>query len=247
MEIAGLAIGVPGVIGPLIQAGLNGYKIFSVIHNLNTDFNHYRQQLSVQRKLLKDRVENLKCRVGKDFATDKLLDEFKGDQERLTLVIKTLTRMAYLFADVRQLDTLYGMKTATFSDSTMSDQGSATHKSSSFSKMFRRIRSSSKHNTPDAPNAIDSNTQALENLKIDLDLGEGFIASLPVAEQFNRIVSSYDKAKWVFTDREKLQALVEDLKQYNSDLKNLTENYLFTIGDIGMHDLITGSRIKQSC
>jgi hypothetical protein len=68
-----------------------------------------------------------------------------------------------------------------------------------------------------------------------------------VAEQFNRIVSSYDKAKWVFTDREKLQALVEDLKQYNSDLKNLPENYLFTIGDIGMHDLITGSRIKQSC
>jgi hypothetical protein len=245
MEIAGLAIGVPGVIGPLIQAGLNGYKIFSAVQNLNTDFDRYQHQLGVQRKLLKDWAETLKCRVGKEFATDQPLDEFKGDQERLTLVIKTLTRVAYLFADVRRLDTLYGMKTVTFSDSTISDQGSTAHQSSSFRKMFRSIRSRSKSGTPDAPNSIDPNTQALENLKIDL--GEDFIASLPVAEQFNRIVSSYDKAKWVFTDREKLQALVEDLKQYNSDLKNLPENYLFTIGDIGMHDLITGSRIKQSC
>lgn len=64
------------------------------------------------------------------------------------------------------------------------------------------------------------------NLRIDLDFGEDYIATLPIAEKFDYVVSSYAKFKWLWSNKDKLQALVERLRRYIENRINLTEDSL---------------------
>jgi predicted ATP-binding protein involved in virulence len=190
MEIAGLALGAPGVVALLIQTSLSGYQAFLVVKDLNKNFEEYHHQFSVEQKRLKDWVKKLKDRAGEDYCNEKLLLAFNGDEERLALVERTLTKIAYLFADVRNLDKLYGIKAVLSDTDPVPSIPQRPHKS-----RFRQIfsRSSPKASTTVNAEPAETSLSVATNLRIDLAFGEEYIATLPIAEKFNYVVSSYAK------------------------------------------------------
>jgi hypothetical protein len=131
-------------------------------------------------------------------------------------VAQTLTRIAYIFADVRQLDNLYGMTVVRNSDAVSSKQETVRK------SRMRRI-------LPGTSSMKDiKDTSAMADLCTELNLGEDYVATLSVATEFNRIVSLAlsAKFKWVFSDKEKLYVLVQKLRRHNKDLTCLTGDFM---------------------
>jgi hypothetical protein len=215
MELAGLVLGVPGLVGLLVKTSLEGYQALSTAQALDADFGHYQHQLSVQHQILRDWVAVLKSTIGNH---SKLSEFFDADERRHRLVVNTLSRIALVFADVRQLEDLYGVQ------STTDSKTAASPKKPSF---FRRIAQNLPHSkrsaqAPPVPAPIHVPTE----LYLDVDLSIDQVT--PLVQRFQSTVSSYSRFKWVFSDKDKLQALIDKLKQYNNDLNNLTAVHLST-------------------
>jgi hypothetical protein len=114
MEIAGLALGVPGVISLLHNTAFDGYRIFADARDLDNDLEEYQRQFKVQRESLRDwaAAPNSPTEEGisQPGTTTSATKFFDRHPEKLELVAITLARITKLFADVEQLENSYGIK-----------------------------------------------------------------------------------------------------------------------------------------
>ena len=204
MEPAGLAIGIPGIVGLLIKTSLEGYRVLSTARDFNDDFDYYQHQFDMQHHKLREWAVTLKESIGN---CGNLAAYFNPDEERYELVVRTLARITQLFVDTRRLKDVYGVQP----------------KESSFRRYSRRLGFSKRDDrTAPAPAAPPT----LNDLDLDIDLSFDDVERL--APAFNSTISSYAKLKWAFSDKDKLQALIDRLERYNKDLRVLTANNVST-------------------
>ena len=205
MDVAGLALGVPGAIGLLLKTSFEGYQVFLTAKDLDNDFSEYQHQFSIQDQRLKDWVADVRPAGGQD----KLSGLLVSDERRYQLIVRTLARIANVFASVNQMEGAYGMKVVDEFEATTSPKKSRVRK---------YFRSSSSLPSP-APVICDD---------IFKDLNVNIAQVEAMAPQLQSCVSNYARLKWAFSDKSKLQTLIERLKTYNEDLYNLTERHRAT-------------------
>ncbi|KAF8545135.1 hypothetical protein BDD12DRAFT_786467 [Trichophaea hybrida] len=210
MDIAGLAAGVPpGVIGVLLKISLEGYQVFLTAKAFDDDFSEYQHQFSIQNQRLKDWVTDMRPAAGQD----KLSGLLDSDEGRYRLIVRTLARIANVFASVNKMEGAYGMRV-------LDDVGTTTpQKNSRFRKYFHSSSSSP------SPAPIVQN-----DIFKDLDIDIAQVKAM--APQLQSCVSCYARLKWAFSDKIELQTLIERLKSYNEDLCSLTERQLSTMPGI---------------
>ncbi|KAI5799426.1 hypothetical protein FPQ18DRAFT_384864 [Pyronema domesticum] len=97
-EVAGLALGVPGVIDVLIKTCQEGYVFINKACDMDKDFEDYKHQLSVEEQKLKDITTIVATRI-QDLT-------YKIEERRFRLIAKTLLKIAQLFSDFSQLEKL---------------------------------------------------------------------------------------------------------------------------------------------
>jgi hypothetical protein len=109
-EVAGLALGVPGVIDILIKTCLEGYQFISTARSADEDFENHRYQFKVEQQKLKDLTTTVASRVQES--------TLKPDDVRFLLISSTLIRIAQQFSDFRRLESLYGVHISSSDKST---------------------------------------------------------------------------------------------------------------------------------
>jgi hypothetical protein len=197
----GIILGVPGVVDVFLRTAFEGYRILQSARELDKDFNDCRYEISVQYQLLRDWVDNRKASSNDPF--------FKTDQKRHLLIIQTLARIAQLFADIRKLEYEYGIQPVTV-------LGKRQQARSFFRKSFRLSNSSDCSNISALAEGSDHDAN-IDTEKLDT-----------IAREFEVAVSSSARLKWVVTDKTKLQALVQRLKEHNENLRSLTDGHLIS-------------------
>jgi hypothetical protein len=110
MDVAGLALSVPGLISLLITTSPEGYRIVSVARSFKQGFSRLHYQLDIEHQKLKDWVSTGSHNASIEL---KLSEIYQKDTTRFQLIISTLLRVSQLFADVRQLESLYGIRVTT--------------------------------------------------------------------------------------------------------------------------------------
>ncbi|KAF8241358.1 hypothetical protein K440DRAFT_643854 [Wilcoxina mikolae CBS 423.85] len=195
----GIILGVPGVVDVFLRTTFEGYRILQTARELDKDFDDCRYEISVQYQLLRDWVDNRKASSSDPF--------FKIDQKRHLLIIQTLARIAQLFADIRKLEYEYVILPVTV-------LGKRQQARSFFRKSFRLSSSSNCSNIPALVGGLDPDTN-IDTEKLET-----------IARKFEVAVSSSARLKWAFTDKTKLQALVQRLKEHNGNLRSLTDGHL---------------------
>jgi len=197
--IIGLGLGVPGAVDVLLRTAFEGYRILQTARELDKDFDDCRHEIAVQYQLLRDWVDNRKVSSSDPF--------FRTDQKRHLLIIQTLARIAQLFADIRRLEYEYGIQPVAV-------PGKRQQARNFLRKSFRLSSSSDCSNIPTLVGGPDSDTN-IDTAKLET-----------IARKFELAVSASARLKWAFTDKTKLLALVQRLKEHNENLRSLTDGYL---------------------
>jgi hypothetical protein len=104
MEVAGLLVGVPGLVKLLLEVTLDGYKTFSSARSCGKDIGSCLLLLEVERERLKDWIRHL-SNGGGDLS--KVIDPTTN---RYCVVLEVLSQMAGLFAQVGELESKYGIR-----------------------------------------------------------------------------------------------------------------------------------------
>jgi hypothetical protein len=209
-ELAGLALGVPGVLDILIKTCQKGYVFINKACDADKVFENYKYQFSVEEQRLKDITAIVTTRI----------EELKHETEkgRFRLITSTLIRIARLFWDFAELEMLYGVHTS-FTDE-------AITKPSKRSRICRFIglKASKKltNNEHDAFN-IGSAASALRNLELDEKLQMATLATLE--PRLRSAIDISSRLKWAFSDHEKVQTLISTLQEYNRNMKALVDGH----------------------
>jgi hypothetical protein len=104
MEVAGLLIGIPGLVKLLLEVTLDGYKTFSSVQSCGKDIGSCMLLLDVERERLEDWIRQLSTRGGD---LSRLIDP---TTKRYRVVLEVLAQMAGLFARVEELESKYGIR-----------------------------------------------------------------------------------------------------------------------------------------
>jgi hypothetical protein len=209
-ELAGLALGVPGVLDILIKTCQKGYVFINKACDADKVFENYKYQFSVEEQMLKDITAIVTTRI----------EELKHEAEkgRFRLITSTLIRIARLFWDFAELAMLYGVHTS-FTDE-------AITKPSKRSRICRFIglKASKKltNNEHDVFN-IGSAASALRNLELDERLQMATLATLE--PRLRSAIDISSRLKWAFSDHEKVQTLISTLQEYNRNMKALVDGH----------------------
>jgi len=94
MELGGLLVGIPGLVGLLISTSLRGYEIFAHARDLNEDVRYYHNLFCLEEQKLKDLGRRLA-----EFAAGRQLAEVL-DSDRYLLIVRTTAEIAQLFATI---------------------------------------------------------------------------------------------------------------------------------------------------
>lgn len=228
-EIAGIALAVPGVVGQLLKISLEGYRVFSNAQSLDEDYSDYRHRFELADQNLRDWAKQNSHEI-KDM-----------DENRKRLVINTLSIIARIFASVERMGHLYGLEEDPdpgpgvpkpgkdpkpsklrnpfkFSSSLSPSSSSlSSPKRSSWNR--HRFSRSKAHLVPGEASAV---SLAEFIVKLDINVEPSELDNM--TRQLESAVSAYARAKWAFTDREKLGELLVTLERYNRNLYELTGN-----------------------
>ncbi|CCX30228.1 hypothetical protein FPQ18DRAFT_104164 [Pyronema domesticum] len=101
LEIAGVVLAGPAVVGQLVQNTLNGYRIFSDARLSGQGIRNCQRDLGVQRERLEDWVQQI-ADMGGDLSK-------VTTQSRYKLILETLALIVGIFAQVDQLEKKYGI------------------------------------------------------------------------------------------------------------------------------------------
>ncbi|KAI5788551.1 hypothetical protein FPQ18DRAFT_392026 [Pyronema domesticum] len=142
------------------------------------------------------------------------------DRGRVRLIASTFVRIAQLFADVRQMESLYGVRVTM--DVTKATENPRKRDLLNPRRLLRHVRSGSKDSmsidVPKVPRTLLTDGE----LSLNLDIAKLQI----VAPHIQVAVSSYERFTWVFSNQEKLKAQIKQLQQYNNNLEYLLNGYV---------------------
>ncbi|KAI5813334.1 hypothetical protein BZA77DRAFT_121893, partial [Pyronema omphalodes] len=224
MEVASLTLGIPGLISLLFITSLEGYRIVSSVRSFKDDFGSLHYQFEVEHQKLKDWWKSIDSTSGASDASisSKLLEMSASDKNRARLIASTLLRIAQLFADVRQMESLYGIRVTVDANATQTTEYLRKRDRLHPGRLIRHFRSGSNVSiaiaVPEVPCTLLSDGEMDLNLDIEkLKL---------LAPDIRSAVSSYERFKWVFSNKEKLETLIKQLRLYNKNLTDLLIGYL---------------------
>jgi hypothetical protein len=216
MEVAGLAMAVRSL---LAKTSLEGYRIVSSLRSFKEDFGRLHYQFEIEHTKLKDWLNKAIDASDASGASDasissKLSEMSTTDQGRVRLIAST-------FVSVRQMESLYGVR-VTMDHVTKATENPRKRDLLNPRRLLRHVRSTSKDSmsidVPKVPGTL------LTDGELDLNLD---IAKLQiVAPDIQFAVSSYERFTWVFSNQEKLEALIKQLQQYNNNLEYLLNGYV---------------------
>ncbi|KAI5788555.1 hypothetical protein FPQ18DRAFT_392030 [Pyronema domesticum] len=217
-EVAGLALGVPGVLDILIKTCLEGYRFISTARSADEDFENHRYQFKVEQQKLKDLTTTVTSRIRES--------TLKTDDERFLLISSTLIRIAQQFSDFKRLESLYGVQIL-FSDK------SAEKPSKRY--WFRKLLGleASQKDTKSESDAFKT-VLTLTDMHLDKNLEMATLQTLK--PHLNSVINTYSRLKWACLDSEKTQNLISKLKEYNSNMKELVDGH--SVDKIGITTVI---------
>jgi hypothetical protein len=245
MEVAGLLMGVPGLVGLLIKLSLQGYEVFSNIRELDEDFRHYHRLFCVEEQRLKDWEKRLA-----EFTDGRQLEEvLRSENNRYKLIIRIAAAITQLFINIGSMETAYGVRieeqpaslawppTPTLLPTPKGDdQEPGRRKRFSFRRHFRSALSRSPSGARDA---ISTNKMEVKGTPLVASLSPHPVPlhavncdatitekAKTLAASYDRKISSYQQCKWAVSDKEKFGALVRQLKEYNDGLFDITKPLL---------------------
>jgi hypothetical protein len=214
-EVAGLALGVPGVINVLIKTCQEGYVFINKACDADKDFEDYKHQFSVEEQKLKDITTIVATRI-QDL-------RYKIEEKRFCLIAKTLLRIAQLFSDFSQLERVYGVHTSFSDEATVKPS-----KRSRIRKVFG-LKASKKHTTGNNEHDGSKIGSALTDLELDEKLQIATLETLETLEpRLRSAIHIFPRLKWAFSDYEKAQTLISKLREYSSNMKDLVDGHSST-------------------
>jgi len=247
MELAGLAVGIPGLAALLIKTSLQGYEVFSNIRGLDEDFRFYHTQFGLQEQILKDWGKRLE-----EYTAGRQLEEVLGSEnERYKLIIKTAAEIAQLFANIDSMESDYGVRqedqpTSSARANTptlrLTPEGKDRERGrlmSYFHQPFRSIsRSRSKaRDVKSTDKTVAKGTPLAASLSPPPAPFHAVISDAIIIEHvakmaagYDRKISSYKQCKWAVSDKEKFGTLVRQLKEYNEGLAKITKPLFLSPG-----------------
>jgi hypothetical protein len=206
-EVAGLALGVPGVLDTLIKTCLEGYRFISTARSADKDFETHRYQFTVEQQRLKDLTTTVAFRIQES--------TLKTDDVRFLLISSTLIRIAQQFSDFKQLESLYGVQISSSNKS-----AEKPSKRSWIRKVFGLEES--RKDTKCESDAFKT-VLTLTDLHLDKNLE---MATLQTLEpRLKSVINTYSRLKWAFLDSEKVETLITKLQQYNSNMEKLVDGH----------------------
>lgn len=219
MEVAGVAIGVPGLISLLVTTSLEGYCIVSSLCSFKEDFGLLHYQFEIEHTKLKDWLN--KASGASDASISSKLSEMSAtDRGRVGLIVSIFVRIAQLFVDVRQMESLYGVRVTM--DVTKATENPRKRDLLNPRRLLRHVRSGSKDSMPIDVPKVPGTLLTDGELGLNLDIAKLQI----VAPDIQVAVSSYERFTWIFSNQEKLEALIKQLQQYNNNLEYLLNGYV---------------------
>jgi hypothetical protein len=245
-EIVGLVCGVPGFVDVLVKTCVAGYDFISTMKAFEGDITDYQYQFEVECETLKTRLRTASSSTRYE---SKLAELYVTDRRKFQLVVATIIRIAQLFADVQKLENVYGLqivpntKAPTNSRTSLSD--SPASKLSTKSKIRNFIRNPAerfRHPKPSpqapklalqkSPNFTDVDAlNALEFLsESELTTDLRFDKVMKLAPELQIVVSSYARLTWTIVDGKRLENFVNQLKDYNNNLKHLMIHHVAVVG-----------------
>jgi hypothetical protein len=140
MEVAGLAMAVSSL---LAKTSLEGYRIVSSLRSFKEDFGRLHYQLEIEHTKLKDWL-NKAIDASDASISSKSSEMSTTDQGRVRLIASTFVRIAQLFADVRQMESLYGVR-VTMDHVTKATENPRKGDLLNPGRLLRHVRSTSKN------------------------------------------------------------------------------------------------------
>jgi hypothetical protein len=215
-EVAGLALGVPGVLDTLIKTCLEGYRFISTARSADKAFDNHRYQFNVEQKKLKDLTTTVASRIRES--------TLKTDDERFLLISSTLIRIAQQFSDFKRLESQYGVIS--------SSDKSAEKPSKRFRiRKFFGLEASQKYSKSGSDRDASETVLTLTDMQLDQNLQMTTLKTLEAG--LNSVISTYSRLKWACLDSEKTQTLISKLKEYNNNMKELVDGH-----SVGMYLII---------
>ncbi|KAI5842749.1 P-loop containing nucleoside triphosphate hydrolase protein [Tricharina praecox] len=242
MEVTGLLLGIPGLVGLLIETSLQGYAVFSDVRALDEDFRHYHNLFCLEEQSLKDWVRRLA-----EFTAGRQLEEvLESENDRYKLIVNTAAEIAHLFASIESMGSAYGLwiegQPPTSAGSPIpriliTPEGKHRErgrpKSFSIHNKFRKLvgRSPSKPRDEKSTDiTVVKRTASTASLSSHPAPFAPVISDATIVEQiaqsavgFDRKISSYKQWKWAVSDKEKFGTLIRRLKEYNEGLSKITK------------------------
>jgi chromatin remodeling complex protein RSC6 len=213
-EVAGLALGVPGVIDILIKTCLEGYQFISTARSADEDFENHRYQFKVEQQKLKDfTTTTIASRIQES--------TFKTDDVRFLLISSTLIRIAQQFSDFKRLESLYGVRTSS------SDKSAEKPSKRSRIRNIFGLRASQKDKASQKDTKSESEAFETVLTLTDLQLDENLqMVTLKTLEpRLKSVINTYSRFRWACLDSEKTQTLIFKLQKYNSNMKELVDGH----------------------
>jgi hypothetical protein len=203
-EVAGLALGVPGVFDTLIKLGLEGYRFIGTARSADKDFETHQHQFNVEQQRFKDLTTTVAVRIQES--------TLKTDDVRFRLISSTLIRIAQQFSDFEQLKSLYGVQISSSNKS-----AEKPSKRSSIRRFFGL--GESQKDTKRESDALPTVSKNLKDLQLDENLQ---MATLQTLEpRLKSVINTYSRLRWACLDSEKVKALITELEKQNDNMKKL--------------------------
>ena len=182
MEVAGIALAVPGLVGQFLKISIEGYKVFSTIRSQDEDFNDYRDRLNHCHLQLTDWVRQMKDMDGRNILQEILTcARDHSEFDRRVNITNTLNKITEVFISAKELETLYLptsariTSTVTNTANTGSGTGPTTNAKSSKSNKFNTAFSSKLRklklfrSDPSASDPSEGNTEKISKATRERD------------------------------------------------------------------------------
>lgn len=246
-EIAGVIIAGPAIVERLLQVSLDGYRVFQNAKMVGKGIQQCRYELDVTRVRLEDWMRALtKCGGDLSVVLGGKSRRYQLVLETLALIAGVFAQVEQLEkkygiarvnldqSRVKKLQPAEKglgiggwVKKHFYPPRQVSSSGRS--RSSSPAPKYSQSHNSSTWLPPTNLSSILDDENAILKYSRDLDLefdapglGECIAQMEEVAREYQQTLSTFRKYEWLFSSREELQLLIEDLKRYITSLETLT-------------------------
>jgi hypothetical protein len=246
-EIAGVIIAGPAIVERLLQVSLDGYRVFQNAKMVGKEIQQCGYELDITRVRLEDWMRALtKCGGDLSVVLGGKSRRYQLVLETLALIAGVFAQVeqlekkygiARVNLDQSRVKKLQpgekglgiGGWVKKYFHPPRQISSSGRSRSSSPAPKHSQSHNSSAWLPPTNLSSILDDENAILKYSRDLDLefdarrlGECIAQMEEVAREYQQTLSTFRKYEWLFSSREELQLLIEDLKRYITSLETLT-------------------------